>query len=351
MSVKKWLKIYLIFIILFTTIIVFINYLIDPHWSFLHQNSLNQIQTPFNERQQKTNRVYFYGLERYDGILFGSSRTTFINQNDFSDMNIYNYALDSIYPFEYRGYLNFAKKIHGRDFKYIIIGADFYNTKKPNNLKFENPSFYINNSKSLLYRYKMLFSIDSLIKSIENIESNISKKPSIYYNRDNIKFRPKVSEDERKIAYKKHLKVHLDGFIGAQYEKNMDYIKILKELKKSNPNTKFIIFTSPISANLLVSMLKKGEKIDDFKTWLRDMINVFGEINHFMTINSITKNLQNYPDDDHFYPYIGKFLAHKISQKKITNIPNDFGIVLNRDNIDDYLRSFEKELEKFKIKE
>ena len=350
MSYKKWIKLNFILILTISLIVAIINYTIDPHWSFLHKNSLNQIQIPFNERQQKTNMVYFKGLERYDGLVIGSSRTTFINQNDFYNMKIFNYALDSIYPFEYKDYIDFAKKIKGKDFKYIIIGADFYNTKKPNNLKFKNPKYYINNSTSFLYRYKMLFSIDSLKKSIENIEANLSKTAPIYYTRENIKKRPKVSEDERVKNYNKHLKIHVNGFIGKNYQPNPKYLQILKRLKKDNPNTKFIIFTSPISANLLVETLKKGEKIDEFKRWLRDLVNIFGEIDHFMTINSITTNLQNYPDDDHFYPYIGKLLANKISNKKNNNIPKDFGIKLTKDNIDNYLKEFENKIEKYRIK-
>ncbi len=350
MSYKRWIKLNFILVISISLIVATINYIIDPHWSFKHKNSLNQMQLPFNERQQKTNMVYFRGLDKYNGILIGSSRATFINQNDFYNMKIFNYALDSIYPFEYRDYINFAKKIKGKDFKYIIIGADFYNTKKPNNLKFKNPEYYINNSTSFLYRYKMLFSIDSLKKSIKNIEANISKIVPIYYTRENVKKRQRVSEEERVKNYNRHLKIHLNSFIGKNYQPNPKYLKILKRLKKDNPNTKFIVFTSPISANLLVETLRKGEKIDEFKKWLRDLVDIFGEIDHFMTINSITTNLQNYPDDDHFYPYIGKLLANKISNKKNENIPKDFGIKLTKYNINKYLIEFENKIKQYKIK-
>lgn len=350
MSDKKWIKINLILISIFVLIIATINYIIDPHWSFSHKNNLNQIQLPFNERQQKTNRIYFEGLNKYDGLLIGSSRTTFINQNDFYNMHIYNYGLDSIYPFEYEDYINFAKKIKGKDFKYIIIGADFYNTQKPHNLKFKHPQHYINNSESLGNRYKMLFSIDSLKKSIANIEANLSKTAPIYYTRENIKKRPKVSEEERVKNYNRHLIVHVNHFIGKNYQPNLDYLVILKRLKKANPNTKFIIFTSPISANLLVEILKKGKKINEFKKWLKDLVDIFGEVNHFMMINSITKNLQNYPDDDHYYPYIGKLLANQISKKKNNSIPKDFGILLTKDNIDNYLKNFENNIMKYKVK-
>ena len=40
-----------------------------------------------------------------------------------------------------------------------------------------------------------------------------------------------------------------------------------------------------------------------------------------MDINSITKNLENYPDDDHDYPSILKLLANKLSNVDNKNIP------------------------------
>ena len=349
MSYKKWIKLNSILIIAISLIVATINYIIDPHWSFLHKNSLNQMQIPFNERQQKTNMVYFRGLDRYNGLLIGSSRTTFINQNDFYNMKIFNYALDGIYPFEYKDYIDFAKKIKGKDFKYIIIGADFYNSNIPHNLKFENPKHYINNSRSFLYRYRMLFSIDSLKKSIDNIDANISKIAPIYYTRDNVKKRQRASEDERIKNYIRNLKKHINYFMGKNYQPNPEYIEILKRLKRDNPNTKFIIFTSPISANLLVGILKKADKIDEFKKWLRDLVDIFGEIYHFMNINSVTTDLQNYPDDDHFYPYIGTLIANRISNNININIPKDFGIKLTKENIDSYLKEFENEIRDYNI--
>ena len=67
-----------------------------------------------------------------------------------------------------------------------------------------------------------------------------------------------------------------------------------------------------------------------------------------MDINSITTNLENYPDDSHYYPYIGKLIANRISDFDTPKIPNDFGIVLNKDNLDEYLNKFEKKLNLYK---
>ncbi len=158
MNGKKWLKIWFSITIIFLSIVGAINYIIDPLWTFSHSNKFNSIQNHFNERQQKTNYIYFNGLNNYDGVLLGSSRTSYINQNDFHNIHIYNYALNGMHPSDYEGYINFTKNVKGTALKYIIIGADFENSKKHEKKELKASSYYINNTTSLFYRYKMLFS-------------------------------------------------------------------------------------------------------------------------------------------------------------------------------------------------
>lgn len=338
MTSKNWIKTWFLISIIIISIVGLSNYIIDPLWTFSHSNKYNSYQKGFNERQQKTNYVYFNGLDNYDGVLLGSSRTTFINQNDFGGMKVYNYSLSSLFPSEYEGYLNFSKKIKGEDFKYIVIGADFYHSMKQKKIEHELPSYYIDNASSLFYRYKALISLDLLKKSWVNFKFYLRKKPKKYYSRDNVRHSQKVSEKTRLANYTKMLKLHTDTFIGSNYEPNENYIEILKKLKKYNPNSKFIIFTSPISADLLSSIIMNGKRIGEYQKWVKEIIEVFGEVHHFMSVNSVTKNLQNYPDDDHYYPYIAKLLANKISKKDNPDIPKDFGILLTKDNIDAYLK-------------
>lgn len=345
---KKYIRNFFTIVIIITILIIgTFNYSIDPLWTFTHSNKFNNIQYGFNERQQKTNYIYNRKLDNFDGILLGSSRSTFINQNDFYNMKIYNYALASMYPYEYKGYIDFAKEINnGNDFKYIIIGLDFFGTKIPTNIKFKNPEFYIENTKSILYRLKMLFTVDTVQKSIANLENSFSGQKQ-YYDRNNIKYQEKLSEEERMQNYTKSLKGHILSLSEPEYNYNENYIKILKDIKKDNPTSKFIIFTPPVTADLLVSIIQKANRLSEYKKWLHELIEVFGEVNHFMTINSITKNLQNYPDDDHAYPHVVKLVANKLSGKVNDNIPQDFGIIINKENIDNFFLEFDQALKNY----
>lgn len=350
MNSKKWIKILLILCVLGVGFVAGINYLVDPLWTFSHSNKFNAKQQGFDERQQKTNYIYNKKFDNYDGILLGSSRTTFFNQNDFVNMNIYNYASSSMYPYEYKEYIDFSKKINGSELKYIIIGSDFYGTKIPKDIKFENPEFYINNTTSFMYKYKMILSLDALKNSMKNIKNSFFGI-NLFYDRNNIKYQTKVSESERLDRYTKNLRRHTDDLSGPKYIYNDEYVNILKQIKAENPNSKFIIFTSAVTSDLLVSIIKNGKRMDEYERWLKELIEVFGEVNHFMTINTITKNLENYPDDDHAYPEIVKLIANKISRVENTKIPKDFGILLTKENVDEHLSNLRKQIKDYDLKE
>lgn len=83
MLYKRWIKNLNLAVFLIMTFTTSINFIADPLWTFSHQNIFSKYQDGFDERQQKTNFIYFNGLNKYDGLLLGSSRTTYINQNDF----------------------------------------------------------------------------------------------------------------------------------------------------------------------------------------------------------------------------------------------------------------------------
>ncbi len=127
------------------------------------------------------------------------------------------------------------------------------------------------------------------------------------------------------------------------------FMNILKTIKNENPNSRFIIYTSAVTLDLMVSIIKNSEKCEYYKGWLHELVEVFSEVNHFMTINSITNNLENYYDDNHAYPWVLKWLANKLSNVDNKNIPEDFGVLLTKDNIDEHLENIRKQIEEYDL--
>lgn len=350
MNPKKWTAILLFSSFIIIGTIGLVNYIVDPLWNFSHSNVFNAKQKGFNERQQKTNYIYFNDNLEFDSVLLGSSRSAIINRHEFDKMKVYNYSVASLKPYEYKYYIDFSKKVHTKELKNIIIGIDFFGTKKPAYKDTKVAKIDIDNTLSFAYRYKMLFSKSSFMQSIENLKIAMFGRDR-YYDRDNIDYPIIISQVKRTSRYKKHLKKHLIVLTGDNYTYDDNYINYIKELKNENKTTKFIIFTSPITASLLVSIVRDINRVDDYERWLREVISVFGEIHHFQTINSITTKIENYSDDDHYYDYIGKLVANKLSNIDNPNVPNDFGIILDKDNIDLYIQEFKKQIKNFKFDE
>jgi len=349
MRTKKWVTIWFRILLTAIPIIAIINYIVDPLWIFTHKNNLNTVQKSFNERQQKTNHIYFNGLEKYDSLLLGSSRTTYINQNDFHNMSVYNYAFNDSSPHEFSQFIEFAKEVKGEDFKNIIIGADFVATEIPSVVKSKHPEVYINNVKSFAYKYKTILSFDALKESIKNIKYSMKGTARVYYDRDNIKYRTKLSEEARLEKYNYNMNQRLIQSSEGKYHYDNNYLKRFKKIKADNPNSNFLVFTTPVSANLLVTLLRTNHRFPEYKRWLNELLEVFGEVHHYMSINTITTNLENYPDAEHYYPHIAKLLANKSTNKSNPDIPNDFGIILNKHNVDEFLNKLEIEVNNYNL--
>ena len=59
MSSKKFLKIVLGFSSLIILFIFVLNFIVDPLWLFNHSNKFNQKQGSYDERQLKSNYLYY----------------------------------------------------------------------------------------------------------------------------------------------------------------------------------------------------------------------------------------------------------------------------------------------------
>jgi hypothetical protein len=103
------------------------NALIDPWWFFAHAHPVNRVQKPFDEPAQKTN--WLHALPgRFEAVLFGSSRTAYIDQNAFAPYGMLNYAVNAMWPHEYRPYLDHFTAMNGRPPELVVPGVDFVGT-------------------------------------------------------------------------------------------------------------------------------------------------------------------------------------------------------------------------------
>lgn len=353
MKVKLWILTFLMVSTVYISTVTGINFIVDPYWYFSYKNYFNTHQQAFNERQQKSNFLRNTS-EQYDSILIGSSRTSYINQNAFTFTKVYNFSVSSMRPIEYKSYIGFFKKQMKNEPKYIIIGMDFAGTNR-NRPLFDStpPRYYFDNSKFSVTKF---MSYDLMKKSLHNIQYRHMEHyddAHAYYDRNNVKYidcsYKNLSEQRQRLnadvnRYKKDI-------YGSTYQYDSNLSNIFNQLKKDNPSTKIIVFTTPISKPLFNVLVEEG-RLPDYERWLRSLVKEFGSVWHFMDINSVTTNYsEHFTDGHHAYPKTANMIARKISNPKNPDIPADFGILLTADNIDNYLNVLEKTHKKRERKE
>jgi len=97
------------------------NCLVDPLWHF-GGNLIDGKNPRYNERVQKVN-LYLQNPSDYDCFIFGSSRTTLLNQNAVEGYNCFNFAFSSGRIEEFSAYADWLVA-RGASPKLVIVGVD-----------------------------------------------------------------------------------------------------------------------------------------------------------------------------------------------------------------------------------
>jgi len=338
---KKFPKITILSTLFVLLIVGLFNYTIDPLWNFTHKNKFNQYQMGIDERQGKTNVINFRNFN-YNALMIGTSRVTYINQNDLKDYKAFNYAVAKMRPCEYNDYTQYAKEKNKKEFNIIFLGIDMTSAEYIKSDEYKTQKEYREISESFLYRYKTLFSIDTLrysFKNFKNVVFEKYKKRIQTYDRDIIVHSyPKSAE-----FVNSDIAPYLSD---ATLMYDEDYKQRLLDLKKNNPNTKFYIFTTPITSIRLLKRLSNDKNLDFYTRWLKETVEVFGEVYNFTTLNKVTKNYtKTFTGVSHFYPYVGTHIVNKVfNYEDDDKFYKDFGQKLTEHNFDEEIAKVVKSL-------
>ncbi|GAE44107.1 hypothetical protein JCM21738_789 [Mesobacillus boroniphilus JCM 21738] len=281
--------------------------------------------------------------------MLGSSRSTYINQHKFKDLKVYNLSVSSMYVEEYMEYIEYAKKRNGEPFKYIFLGLDFFAANQFRaKITNEQAEFYINQANSYLYRLKTLASFDTLDLSVPVLKSSLQDKPTFvdhrYYNRKNVAYPFPVTDELRKMRIETIVVEFFKKDEPYKYDPNIK--KILNEIIKANPDTKFIVYTTPVTASRLMIQLENEDYKLGFTKWLRDLVETFGEVHHYMRINEGTLQLENFSDSHHFIPSFGNKIVNEIWNER--GKEPELGVVLSKKNIDREIMKLESDIREHK---
>jgi hypothetical protein len=345
MTYKRWAISFLSLMLILLLGIGGFNYWMDPMWMFGGGHQFNDVQDTINERQQKTNRIKFQPFSP-NTLLVGSSRSTYINQYEFEGMDVYNYSVANMSVHEYESYIQFAKENSEREIKTVIIGLDFFKSSLAESRAKLSIYPYASTLDKPFLRWKNLLTYDLTRYSYYNFIASIKNEPEFVrtYDRKNVATTFRLTEEEAAEELQKKIEKFTETFYG-EYQYNPNYKQIMQNLIDKNPNTKFIIYTTPISEPLFQALIDSGA-YPHYEKWLRELVEVFGDVYNFMDINTVTKDTTNYFDGHHFYPEVGTLIAHRMSMQDPPDVPEDFGKKITAENIDEYLENLKEKVTK-----
>lgn len=294
-----------------------------------------------DERLQKTSQVkYKIDWNKYDTIIFGSSRTTYYNQNSFGKYKAFNYSFSLAIPYQFNEYLEYAKLQKKSPFDNIILGLDFYGTKKINEKKFNDKQIIDEvENKEVFLKYMSLDLIKYSFNNIKNFMTNSTGHR--VYSRENVIKVDKINEKDVENITLKRVQTY-ENYNNYSYSEN--YIKDLKLLKKSNLDSNFIIYTTPLSDPFLRRILNDSNLSKAYYKWISDLVNIFDEVYFFTYNNYLSQNYKSLSrDGDHYYPDVVEKISRIVSKEN----SNDLGILINKENLNQkikYLKNINRKL-------
>ena len=337
MSDKKFTLAVLLLFATLTISVVGFNFWVDPLWHYGHAHEYNDVQRVIDEREQKAAQLK-YDEKGYSTLLVGSSRGTYIHPTAFEEWDVYNFSAANLSMREYHTFILYAQA-KNPNIERVILGVDFFKSSVQEAEAPKSLTNYETKVDQHFYRTKNLFSLDIFKYSIDNFKLSVRDEitEDRLYNRRGEAFAKRLTDEEVVEETRQKIDRFEETFYGENYTYFPQYKEIMEKVKTSMPEGDMIVFTTPISTELFKSLVTTGLH-DDYEVWLRDLVDVYGGVWNFMYPNTITNNIYNYYDGHHFYSDVGDLIANRLENGTDSTVPEDFGVYVTAENIDEHLR-------------
>jgi hypothetical protein len=324
-----YLKTYLTMVSTLLLLIGGINLSVDPLW-YTKGNKLNQVNVPYNERLTKTNLFLNSDRQKYDCLIFGSSRATLLGSKAFKNNLCFNYSFSAGTAEEFIKYAEYIKD-KGVNPKKIYVGIDAYNFTFDKKTAFKN-KVEIPEPKPVYQSY--LFSLDTLqmsLKTIFRLNTEIR-----FYDRD---FQGKIFENAPKYKPEFSSKKTHDKC-------NFSRIASYRQIREIFPNAKIIGYVPPISVWKVFNESYARGLLDCELQGIYEASKTYDLAYDFSYPSEITIKTDNTYDGSHYYPDVHNQIAHILEGER-----SNFGIIIHEHSLKEYQQFHKTKLKEFLQKE
>ncbi|NEO53251.1 MAG: hypothetical protein F6K54_09280 [Okeania sp. SIO3B5] len=246
--------------------------------------------------------------------------------------------MNGINAYELRRYLQHAIA-NQKDLDLVIIGLDFFmfNKFRENSVNFSEHRL----EKEHIFSEDFInvsFSLDATLASMETIvNSNKNQLDNSGYRVNRLlKFKGAINN-----AFERNFGMYK---LSIQF---LGELKIIVDLCQQN-QIKLISYISPSHATQWEVIRISGEW-STFEEWKRQVVKIIPVFN-FSGYNSITtepihNDMENYRDNSHYTPKVGNLILNRLLSYKEEEVPQDFGILINSENIESHLTKIRQDQE------
>lgn len=337
----SWIK-YLISIVIFLMIFIMIfNYIVNPYNVFEpnRESKFNRYKNNIDSDRM----TLFYELKYVNPktLIAGSSRVGLFRNyliEPYVKKPIFNLALAGSSIYEQAEYIKYAIKTYKLDT--IIWSLDFssFNPDKRPYTGFSidrlNQNIYFDDFTLSLMSYK------TFERSLKTLKDNRKDNNEYSYLYEQNKFSNVQGRLFNKKVIQKNINMtladyaSLPSFLNSNKFKNFSSIdsklKIFTEVVKlcKKNKIKLKVYTSPVYYRHVDLYYKMGLG-ETYSYWKKELA-LITSYTDFCTKNEITNNIMNFRDSSHIVSSMGKLVFARIFNDKNTDIPDDFGIYIDK---------------------
>lgn len=247
---------------------------------------------------------------------------------------VYNLAMQGGTFYEQRRYLEHAIATQ-KNLEVVIFGIDLWLLALPEATQLGFDENRIGKSHLRLLEFLQTYlSWNTFNKSLETLQKNKEEPDTIYYHANGL----------RDIGYIDLEFTHWLPFV-VNKKKNdivpetLENIRIIRDLCQEHGLDLRVFITPPHAIQFEGSIAAAGEsKIENRKRKIVKIMPVWD----FSGYNSVTteplsSEMTQYRDSSHFTIAVGDLILNRMLQYNENSVPNDFGVLINSDNIEEHL--------------
>ncbi len=301
-SAKRYLTSLFVSTLTLLICVFLINCVVDPLWYF-RGNLVTGQNFAFDERLAKLNR-FLNDPNKYDCFIFGSSRTTLLDEDDIEGHNCFNFAFSDGRIGEFIAYSSYLKAKGYRP-EFIIVAVDGFNFFNKNTRK--NVPAYIANytdPPSFLINYATLGALGFSARTL------LGSSPSDIYRYYKSDFSPDILPSAPSYEPKRRYARAMESErLGSFYLKNA---RRYRKLMQVYPDSEFVFYVPPISACVIQAYAEQGI-LDRYLKGLHSVSRIAPVLYDFSVPSDVTIDTSRTYDGSHYNIDTNRLVAETIN--------------------------------------